>query len=418
MLTGKGFEDRVLSDEEIREICMAVLDPVKNEKPLFIIPDHTRTAPMELLFREIYRVFAPASDHVDFLIALGTHPPMTEKMILERVGITREQWHSLYSKARFFNHHWDDPSQLVSAGILSKSEMSEISGGLLEREVNVTVNKMVLKYDRLIIAGPVFPHEVVGFSGGNKYLFPGIAGEEIIHFFHWLGALITNMEIIGRIHTPVRRVVDRAAALLQKPVDCLAMVVKNGQLAGLFAGESREAWLEAARLSEQLHVIYKDRPFLRVLSCAPRMYDDLWTGAKCMYKLEPVVADGGEVIIYAPHITELSVTHGEKIMQIGYHVRDYFLKQWSRFKDFPGGIMAHSTHVKGAGTYIDGVEKPRIQVTLATSIPESICKKIDLGYRDPASIDPQEWMNREAEGIFYVPKAGEQLFRLKSERSG
>jgi nickel-dependent lactate racemase len=418
MLNGKGFKDRILSDEEIREICMAVLDPVKNEKPLFIIPDHTRTAPMELLFREIYRVFAPASVHVDFLIALGTHPPMTEKMILERVGITREQWHSRYSKARFFNHHWDDPSQLVSAGILSKSEMTEISGGLLEREVNVTVNKMVLKYDRLIIAGPVFPHEVVGFSGGNKYLFPGIAGEEIIHFFHWLGALITNMEIIGRIHTPVRRVVDRAAALLQKPVDCLAMVVKNGQMAGLFAGESREAWLEAARLSEQLHIIYKDRPFQRVLSCAPRMYDDLWTGAKCMYKLEPVVADGGEVIIYAPHISELSVTHGEKIMQIGYHVRDYFLKQWSRFKDFPGGIMAHSTHVKGAGTYIDGVEKPRIQVTLATSIPESICKKIDLGYRDPASIDPQEWMNREAEGIFYVPKAGEQLFRLKSERPG
>jgi nickel-dependent lactate racemase len=417
MLTGKGYKDRVLSDDEIKEICLAVLDPVKNEKLLFIIPDHTRTAPTGLLFREIYRAIVPASDHVDFLIALGTHPPMTEKMILERVGITHEEWHSRYSKARFFNHHWDDPSQLGSAGILSKSEMSEISEGLLEREVNVTVNKMVLKYDRLIIAGPVFPHEVVGFSGGNKYLFPGIAGEEIIHFFHWLGALITNMEIIGKINTPVRRVVDRAADLLQKPVDCLAMVVENGQLAGLFGGESREAWLEAARLSEQLHIIYKDRPFERVLSCAPRMYDDLWTGAKCMYKLEPVVADGGEVIIYAPHITELSVTHGEKIMQIGYHVRDYFLKQWDRFKDFPGGIMAHSTHVKGAGTYIDGVEKPRIQVTLATSIPESVCGKIDLGYRDPASIDPHEWMNRETEGIFYVPKAGEQLFRIKSERS-
>jgi nickel-dependent lactate racemase len=418
MLTGEGYIGRVLSDEEIRKICTAALEPVKNEKLLFIIPDHTRTAPMDVLFREIYRVMAPVSGHVDFLIALGTHPPMNEKMILERAGMTREQWKDRYAKARFFNHYWDDPSQLVSAGILPESEMSEISEGLLEREVNVTVNKMVLDYDRLIIAGPVFPHEVVGFSGGNKYLFPGIAGEEIIHFFHWLGALITNMEIIGKIHTPVRRVVDRAAALLQKPVDCLAMVVEDGRLAGLFAGESREAWFEAAKLSEQLHILYKDRPFERVLSCAPKMYDDLWTGAKCMYKLEPVVADGGEVIIYAPHISELSVTHGDKIMQIGYHVRDYFLKQWNRFKDFPGGIMAHSTHVKGTGTYIDGIEKARIRVILATSIPESVCRKIDLRYRDPASVDPHEWMNREAEGILYVPRAGEKLFRLKSEHTG
>ena len=414
MLTGKGYKDRILSDQEIREICSAALEPVRSEKLLFIIPDHTRTAPMELLFREIYRVTAPVSEHVDFLIALGTHPPMSEQMILERVGITRDQWHGRYPKARFFNHHWDDPSQLVSAGILSKDELSELSEGLLEREVNVTVNKMVLNYDRLIVAGPVFPHEVVGFSGGNKYLFPGIAGEEIIHFFHWLGALITNLEIIGKINTPVRRVVDRAAHLLQKPVSCLAMVVRDGCLAGLFAGESGDAWLEAARLSEQLHIIYKDRPFDRVLSRAPRMYDDLWTGGKCMYKLEPVVAAGGEVIIYAPHISEISVTHGEKIMQIGYHVRDYFLNQWDRYKDFPGGIMAHSTHVKGAGTYVDGIEKPRIRVTLATSIPEPVCKKINLGYRDPRSIDPQEWMNREDEGILYVPKAGEQLYRLKS----
>ena len=77
------------------------------------------------------------------------------------------------------------------------------------------------------------------------------------------------------------------------------------------------------------------------------MYDDLWTAGKGMYKSEPVVADEGEVIIYAPHVTEVSRMHGRMIDEVGYHCRDYFLAQWDRFKKYPGGILAHSTHVKG-----------------------------------------------------------------------
>jgi hypothetical protein len=145
------------------------------------------------------------------------------------------------------------------------------------------------------------------------------------------------------------------------------------------------------------------------------MYDDLWTGGKCMYKMEPVVADGGELIIYAPHIEEVSVTHGATIRKIGYHVRDYFLKQMDRFGDVPGGVMAHSTHVKGIGTFENGVETPRVNVVLATRIPPEICREINLGYRDPDSIDVEQWKDREDEGILYVPKAGEMLYRLKDD---
>ena len=321
--------------------------------------------------------------------------------------------HSRYAKARFFNHHWNDPDALACIGTLTGDEVSQLSEGRLNEAVDVTINKMVLDYDQLLIVGPVFPHEVVGFSGGSKYLFPGIAGKEIIDMFHWLGALITSSAIIGHAYTPVRAVVDRCAEMLTMDVACLALVVKGKGLAGLYGGFSREAWAEAAKLSEQLHIIYKEKPFQSILSCAPAMYDDLWTGAKCMYKLEPVVADGGELIIYAPHITEVSVTHGEYIEAIGYHVRDYFLKQWDRFSHVPGGVMAHSTHVKGVGTFEDGIESPRINVTLATGITESICKKINLGYRDPESINPEEWMDKEDEGKLYVPKAGEMLYRLK-----
>jgi nickel-dependent lactate racemase len=191
------------------------------------------------------------------------------------------------------------------------------------------------------------------------------------------------------------------------------MVVHEGRLAGLYGGSPESAWSSAADLSAKLHVIYEDRPFHTVLSCAPPMYEEIWVGGKCMYKLEPVVADGGELIIYAPHIKEISLTHGARITRIGYHTRDYFLKQWDRFRDEPWGILAHSTHVRGIGSFENGVERPRIQVTLATQIPEDVCKAINLGYRDPAAINPASFKGREQEGVLYVAKAGEMLYRLK-----
>ncbi len=204
-------------------------------------------------------------------------------------------------------------------------------------DVPVTVNKLVFDYDQLIVCGPVFPHEVVGFSGGNKYFFPGISGPEVINFTHWLGALITSYEIIGAGYTPVRAVIDRAAAMIDVPKLCVSPVVKGHDLAGLYVGTPQESWEAASALSAQVHVIYVEKPFRQVLSVMPEMYDDIWTAAKGMYKLEPVVADGGEVIIYAPHIDEISYTHGAIIDEVGYHVRDYFVKQWERFGDYPVG---------------------------------------------------------------------------------
>jgi nickel-dependent lactate racemase len=151
-----------------------------------------------------------------------------------------------------------------------------------------------------------------------------------------------------------------------------------------------------------------------VLGIAPLMYDDLWTAGKVMYKLEPIVADGGELVIYAPHINEVSYTHGKTIDCIGYHCLDYFREQMDKFSDIPGGVMAHSTHVRGLGTYCNNVEKPRIAVTLATGIPEERCRRINLGYMDPRSIRAAEWIGREKEGILLVDHAGEVLHRVKA----
>lgn len=423
MVIGKGSTSATLTTEEIQELLASAdeqflvgagLDPT-GKRVLVIIPDGTRTAPIPLMFRLLYEQIGVRAAQLDYLIALGTHPAMPEEAIDRLVGATAAERARRYPNTRVFNHDWANPNALHTIGVIPRREASELTGGLLAEDVPVTLNRLVFDYDLILICGPVFPHEVAGFSGGAKYLFPGISGPTIINFTHWLGALVTSMHIIGVKDTPVRRVIHRAAAFVTTPMLCLAMVVQGQCLRGLYIGDLTEAWSQAADLSAQPNIIYVDRPFQRVLSAPAEMYDDLWTGGKAMYKTEPVIADGGEVIIYAPHITEVSYTHGTLIDEIGYHVRDYFLKQWDRFKDVPGGILAHSTHVKGAGSYdaTHGLERPRISVTLATGIPEERCRRINLGYADYRQINPDEWKGREQEGVLYVPHAGEILYRLR-----
>jgi nickel-dependent lactate racemase len=405
-----------LTPEQVEQIIAKGLprEELTGKKILLIVPDATRSCPLGTVFKEVHRQLSGSVKALDVMIALGTHPPMSEEAICERLEITREERAGHYASVRFLNHEWDNPAALRRIGTLSPRETDELSGGLFSMEVPVDINAHLFDYDEVVIIGPVFPHEVVGFSGGNKYLFPGVAGPEILNFFHWLGAVVTNPMIIGHKWTPVRKVVDRAASLLSIPKRCLCMVVEKGGLAGLFAGTPEIAWDEASELSRRLHITYKPKPFHTILSCAPAMYDELWVGGKCMYKLEPVLADGGELIIYAPHIHEISVVHGKLIEELGYHCRDYFLGQWDRFKHYPWGIIAHSTHVRGIGTYENGVEKCRARVTLATGIPKEICEKINMGYRDPASINPADYADREEEGILHVPKAGEMLYQLEN----
>ena len=417
MILGKGCTDRFLTEREVHDLMAEALAQadLAGKRILVIIPDHTRTAPIPLFFRLFHELLGSRVAALDYLVALGTHQPMSEDALNKLVGVTAAERAERYRDVRILNHRWDLPDTFVTIGTIPAAEIEEITGGLMRQNVPITLNKLILDYDQLVICGPTFPHEVVGFSGGNKYFFPGIGGPEVINFTHWLGAVITSMDVIGARYTPVRRVIDLASSFIDKPKLCFSLVVKDEGLAGLFIGPPKEAWRAAADLSAKLHILYVDKPFQRVLSVMPEMYDDLWTAAKGMYKLEPAIADGGEVIIYAPHITEVSYTHGQIIDQIGYHVRDYFLKQWDRFKDYPWGVLAHSTHLRGIGTFEDGVERPRIRVTLATGIPEERCRRVNLGYLDPSTIDVAEWEGHGDEGILVVPKAGEMLYRLKRE---
>ena len=400
---------RALSELELKEKLLEFLAQTSFSRGrlLVIIPDDTRTLPMPLLFNVLVGELLPKVKELSFLVALGTHPTMTEAQLSRHLGSRFP-----HPKAKVFQHAWQDPKTLTQVGVLTQERMAEISQGLLPVEVRVEINRLVLEYDQLLIVNPVFPHEVVGFSGGHKYFFPGISGPDMVNVSHWLGALITNPKVNGHKWTPVRRMIEEAAKFVSTPRLGLSLVLQGHDVVGMFLGEVTEAWEAAADLSAEVNIVWAPRSYEFVLSLAPSMYRELWLAGKCMYKLEPVVADGGTLIIYAPHIREISPTHGRILLEIGYHVRDYFLGQWEKFRHYPWAVLAHSTHVKGIGTFRDGVEKPRIEVVLATGIPEEVCRRINLGFRDPRTIQPAEFEGREAEGILVVPNAGEQLWRL------
>jgi nickel-dependent lactate racemase len=411
-----GGPDEVLSDDRVtafvaEQLATADLD---GRSVCVVIPDATRSCPLPLLLTAVHGALAGRASRLTVLVALGTHAPMTEAQLARHLGYPAGDLAARYPGMEVRNHEWADPATFVSLGVIPGTRVAELSGGLLSESVDVRLNRAVVDHDVALVVGPVFPHEVVGFSGGNKYFFPGVAGQEIIDLSHWLGALITSADIIGtRGITPVRALIDEAAALIPAETLALCVVAQSGSgaLHAATFGDPRAAWAAAAAVSAETHVRYLDAPVRRVLSVMPEKYDDIWTAAKGFYKLEPVVADGGEVILYAPHITQISAMHPE-IEQIGYHCRDYFTGQWDRFRHLHWGVLAHSTHLRGAGTWdAERGERCRLRVTLATGIPEDVVRGANLGYLDPSEVDIEAF---RADGeTFVVPEAGEVLFRLR-----
>jgi nickel-dependent lactate racemase len=411
-----GGPDVVLTPEEVTAFVTEALAgaDLDGRSVCLVVPDGTRSSPLPLLLSAIHGALVGRVTKLTAVIALGTHQAMTDAQIAKHLGLGDGGVEGTYPGMTVLNHEWWDPTTFASVGRISADRVRELSEGRLSVEADVRLNRHVVEHDVALVVGPVFPHEVVGFSGGNKYFFPGVAGQEIIDLTHWVGALITSTEIIGtRGITPVRALIDEAASLLPSRRLALCVVAQSGTSALHAAtfGTPEDAWAAAAGVSAETHVQYLDAPVKRVVSIIPTKYEDIWTGAKGFYKLEPVVADGGEVILYAPHITEISVTHQE-IYEIGYHCRDYFVKQWDRFKDVHWGVLAHSTHLRGAGTYDEEHgERLRVDVTLVTGIPREKVEGVNLGYIAPEDFDLAVY---EADPeTFVVPNAGEVLFRLR-----
>ena len=412
-----GGPDDVLTSDDVRRFVLESLatEDLDGRSVCLVVPDGTRSAPLPLLLDSVHEALHGRVSRLTVLIALGTHQAMTEAQLAAHLGYAESGLAATYPGMTVLNHEWWDPTTFASVGRIEADRVAELSEGRLAVGVDVRLNRAVVEHDVALVVGPVFPHEVVGFSGGNKYFFPGVSGQEVIDLTHWVGALMTSAEIIGTLGTtPVRALIDEAAALIPSRRLALCVVAQSGTgaLHAASFGTPEDAWRAAALVSSETHVRYLDAPVRRVVSMIPTKYEDIWTAAKGFYKLEPVVADGGEVILYAPHVTEVSATH-EEIYEIGYHCRDYFVKQWERFKDVHWGVLAHSTHLRGIGTYDDhaAVERCRVEVTLATGISPERVAQVGLGYADPAELD-LEALAADPDTLV-VPNAGEILFRLR-----
>src|SRR5690242_21454953 len=396
-------------------IVHEALDAIQpGERVLAIIPDRTRDDNTHLLFPIANDFLAQRGVGVfDALVAQGTHPPMSESQKRAKIGAASFSGH-------VYDHRWDDPDELITIGELSAETVRELTGGLIDHAVPVSINKLLAPgiYDTVLVFGATVPHEVAGFAGGAKYFFPGIAGPELTHTTHWLGALAGIENIIGQVETPTRKLIEAAADLIRARIISLNSVVSrpaNGELVtyALFAGDIRDAFRRAAEVSRRVHIRYTDRKYKRVVALLDPHYDELWVGGKASYKLGAIIEEEGELIIYAPHLTKLSETHGALIEKYGYapleSVRDMLGVSEELRENLC--IAAHLAHVAYAGRVDEhGKVVPRYRITMATGLDEETCRRVNLGYRDYRTLD-YEAMGREPDTLL-VKDAGRDLYQV------
>ncbi|HTG86454.1 MAG TPA: lactate racemase domain-containing protein [Pyrinomonadaceae bacterium] len=398
--------------EEIIHEALKEIQP--HERVLAIISDKTRDDNTDQLFPIVNRFLTELGvAKFDALVAQGTHPPMTQAQKLAKIGIPD-------FAGRIFDHCWDRAEEIVTLGELSLETVSSLTGGLIERAVPVTINKLLSAgvYDTVLVFGATVPHEVAGFAGGAKYFFPGVAGPELTHTTHWLGALAGIENTIGEVETPTRKLIEAAVELVPARIISLNAVVSrraDGKLItyALFAGDIKDAFRRAAAISREVHIRYTGRKYKRVIALLDPHYDELWVGGKASYKLGAIIQDGGELIIFAPHLTKLSETHGALIEKYGYapleSVRDMLGVSEELRENLC--IAAHLAHVAYAGrTDDDGNIVPRYRITMASGLDEQTCKRVNLGYLDYRTFD----YDTTDPDTFVVNHAGRDLYKVST----
>jgi len=416
---GMGSATSSLSTEDLRAIVEEALDQVRpGQRVLAIIPDRTRDDNTDLLFPIAAQFLARRSiAQFDALVAQGTHGPMTETQKFTKIGGSAAELPAL---GRIFDHRWDKSDELVTLGQLSSAEVNELTGGLITEAVDVRLNALLAPgvYDTVLVFGATMPHEVAGFAGGAKYFFPGVAGPELTHMTHWLGALATIEQVIGRVETPTRRMIEAAAAFV--PAEVISFTsVNTRDTAGLkthalFAGEINETLRRAAAVSAQVHIKYTGRKYARVLALLDEHYDELWVGGKASYKLGSVIEEGGELIIYAPHLNNISATHGRLIKKYGYAPLETVREMVEYSNELRANlcVAAHLAHVSyGSALDKDGQVTPRYRITLASAVPEEVCRRVKLGYLDHRTIRREDYENNP--NTLVVENAGRDLYLVE-----
>jgi nickel-dependent lactate racemase len=418
---GKGAPELDLSPVELRSIVeQALLSIGPGARVLAIIPDKTRDDGTDILFPFAAEVLAArGAAQFDALVAQGTHMPMTEEEKRAKVGLGAGA--SLPLLGNIYDHQWNRPEELIELGELSAARVTELTGGLINDAVKVNLNRLIAPgvYDTILIFGATVPHEVAGFAGGAKYFFPGVAGPDLTHATHWLGALASIERVIGRVETPTRHMIEAAADFVPARVISLNSVVTRTEderlrTHALFCGDFREAFRRAAEVSRQVHIKYTGRKYRRVVALLDEHYDELWVGGKASYKLGGIIEEGGELIIYAPHLRAISETHGLLIEKYGYAPIDRVREMVALSTELRSNlaVAAHLAHVSYAGTRDEtGRVVPRYQITLASALDEATCKRVNLGFMDHREFRRADYASDP--DTLVVERAGRDLYLIE-----
>lgn len=415
-VVGAGGAQGDLSASELRETVAEALRGVpRASRVLGIIPDKTRDDNTDVLLPAAAEVLAARGvAEFDLLVAQGTHAPMTDSEKRLKIGADV----SASFSGAIYDHCWDRAEELATIGTLDPERVRALTGDLLDRDVRLTINRRLAPgvYDYVIVFGATVPHEVAGFAGGAKYFFPGVSGPDLTHATHWLGALHGVEHTIGRIETPVRRMIEAAADFVEARIISLNSVVTREdddddrlRTRALFAGDLRGAFRRAAEVSKQVHIKYTGREFRRVVALLDEHYDEMWTGGKASYRLGGVIEEGGELIIYAPHLRRISDTHGGVIERYGYQplapVRELVAAGGELQNNLC--VAAHLAHVAYAGR-ADDPTRGRFRITLASQVDEATCRRVNLGY-----MNPRDFRLADYEGdldTLVVERAGRDLY--------
>jgi len=391
-IIGTGSPQLDLSPADLRAIVDRALSTVgPGARVLAIIPDKTRDDNTDVLFPFAADVLAGRNvAQFDALVAQGTHMPMTADEKRAKTGL--RDGVSAPGLGHIFDHHWNRPEELVNIGELSAERVSALTNGLIKDAVAVNINRLLGPgiYDTVLIFGATVPHEVAGFAGGAKYFFPGVAGPDLTHATHWLGALASIENVIGRVETPTRHLIEAAAGFVAATVISLNSVVtrdNNNRLLthALFCGDLRDAFRRAAEISRQVHIKYTGRKYKRAIALLDEHYDELWVGGKASYKLGGIIEDDGELIIYAPNLRTISETHGLLIEKYGYAPLDRVREMVALSAELQANlaVAAHLAHVSYAGRHdATGSVIPRYRITMASGLDEATCRRVNLGFMD------------------------------------
>ena len=301
-------------------------------------------------------MLASEGAEVDILPALGTHKPMSKDEIEKMYGDIPQD--------KFINHDWING--VVRIGEVPGEYLYEITEGLWNEPIDVEINKLVMdeSYDLIISVGQVVPHEVIGMANHSKNLFVGVGGSDMINKSHMVGAVYGMERMMGKDHTPVRRVFDYALEkyLKGRPV-LFALTVTTapkGEIKthGLFIGDERIVLENAIALAQGKNIDFVDKGFKKcVVYLEPSEFKSTWLGNKAVYRTRMAMADGGELIVLAPAVESFGEAgiQDKIIRKYGYKGRLTTLDEFKKPKNTDlrqnMGTAAHLIHGSSDGRF-------------------------------------------------------------------